>query len=233
MGTELMGSAKKTEKMAGMMATQAAKLIYENAMEIGLALDKEYIRAIHQDGTVGTLAVKLECSLFQDKTLAVKTKLGWETKEKIVKESDLDMYDPHQPELPGMGRDKAGDHGYSDNPDEAPEPKANSGLVDETPPDDALDMKFYGPSYFYPTPNDGERPIGVIKGAGDLYLVGWIKDNGSIKRVTSKHLMPTALPDHLQLALDQFAEGRGLQAQGRGRQALGREAPRHRGQRRD
>lgn len=208
---ELLGSVKKAEKMAKMMTNQAATLIFANAMEIGLALDKEYIRTIKQDGPpCGELCVKIECALYQDRTLSVKPRLSWETKEKIVKESDVDMYDPNQPELPL--EEPPVEEGPS-KPEKPVVPRSALARVKDaedekkTPPSNP---RFYGKAYTYPTPNDGDQEIGVVKGLGDLYIVAWEKPNGSLKRINSKHLMPNADPEALQRELCSFAADRDL-----------------------
>jgi hypothetical protein len=68
---------------------------------------------------------------------------------------------------------------------------------------------FYGPTYLWPTPDHGLRPIGVIRGLGDVWIVGWVKPNGATKRLNCA-LIPSDDPGLLQAALDRFAAERKL-----------------------
>ncbi|GEM_PF-2655039 len=70
---------------------------------------------------------------------------------------------------------------------------------------------FYGNSYLYPTPDDNLRSIGVTHGLGDLWIVAWIKPNGSKKKISSPHLPARLDPDRLQDMLEAFAAKRKLQ----------------------
>lgn len=68
--------------------------------------------------------------------------------------------------------------------------------------------QFYGLTYWWPGP-EGARVIGVIKGLGDVWIVGWIKANGSTKRLNCA-LKSADDPGLLQNALDRFAAERKL-----------------------
>lgn len=65
---------------------------------------------------------------------------------------------------------------------------------------------FYGKIYHYFTQTHGTQTIGVLRGLGDsTFIVGWISDNGSRKRVKSAVLPPHADPAKLQGWLDAWA----------------------------
>jgi hypothetical protein len=69
--------------------------------------------------------------------------------------------------------------------------------------------KFYGQTYMYPTANDGLREIGVTQGlGGGIWIVAWIKNNGSKKRVKTDNLKPTQNPQELQENLDSWVKKR-------------------------
>ena len=68
-----------------------------------------------------------------------------------------------------------------------------------------------GKEYFYPTPNHGNRLIGVAGPLGGAYIVAWRKDSGSLCRVKSPHLPPMDDPAQLQQKLDAWAAARGLE----------------------
>lgn len=68
-----------------------------------------------------------------------------------------------------------------------------------------MKTRFYWKTYEYNTPNDRQREIGVIQGLGDMWIVGWIKDNGSVCRVKTSRLPPCADPKVLQEMLDVWA----------------------------
>lgn len=70
---------------------------------------------------------------------------------------------------------------------------------------------FHGRRYYYNTPDDGRRIIGVTKGLGGDYIVAWIRDNGARRAVRSQKLPADSNPDRLQWKLDVWATGRGLE----------------------
>ena len=72
--------------------------------------------------------------------------------------------------------------------------------------------KFFGRTYRYKTPNDGEVTIGVCQGlGGEIWIVGYRRQEGvSTRRVKTSNLPPTTDPDHLQMKLDAWASRRGL-----------------------
>jgi hypothetical protein len=74
----------------------------------------------------------------------------------------------------------------------------------------AQSNEFFGPTYAYPTPDDGVREIGVIEGLGDVWIVAWLTDRGSRRRVKTHHLPPMKDPAKLQASLDAWADRRGL-----------------------
>lgn len=70
---------------------------------------------------------------------------------------------------------------------------------------------FYGKTYLYPTPSNGERAIGVCRGlGGDSCIVAWIAHNGARKRIKTIRLPVMDDPARLQGLLDTWAAGRGL-----------------------
>ena len=71
-------------------------------------------------------------------------------------------------------------------------------------------MKFFGPTYWYPTPNDGIQEIGVTRGLGDVWIVAWFRGSAR-KRVKTPHLPPAADPADLQAKLDAWTGKRGIQ----------------------
>lgn len=72
--------------------------------------------------------------------------------------------------------------------------------------------RFYGATYMYPTPNDGWREIGVTTGLGTTWIVAWVADNGSRRRVKTPHLVCPNDPKELQRKLNAWASQRGLYA---------------------
>lgn len=70
---------------------------------------------------------------------------------------------------------------------------------------------FHGRRYYYNTPGDGRRVIGVTKGLGGDYIVAWIRDNGARRAVKSPKLAADPNPDRLQWRLDVWATGRDLE----------------------
>lgn len=65
---------------------------------------------------------------------------------------------------------------------------------------------FHGKTYKYFTQAHGTQTIGVLQGLGDsTFIVGWISDNGSRKRVKSGVLPPHNDPVKLQGWLDAWA----------------------------
>lgn len=69
---------------------------------------------------------------------------------------------------------------------------------------------FHGKTYRYYTQSSGTRTIGVFKGLGNDYIVGYFNDCGSRKRVKSAVLPPHADPDKLQGWLDSWAASKRL-----------------------
>ena len=69
---------------------------------------------------------------------------------------------------------------------------------------------FRGRTYLYPTPNDGTREIGVCHGLGTTWIVAWVADNGSRKRVKTNRLSCPNDPGLLQQMLDAWADERRL-----------------------
>ncbi len=72
------------------------------------------------------------------------------------------------------------------------------------------DSPFYGRCYFYTTANDGHRIIGVMRGLGDAWIVGYIRDNGSRRAIRSNRLWSTTHVDDLQQRFDVWAAEREL-----------------------
>lgn len=71
---------------------------------------------------------------------------------------------------------------------------------------------FHGRRYYYNTAADGRRVIGVIQGlGGDVWIVGYLRDNGTRKAVKSVRLQSGSDPDALQRKLDIWAIERGLE----------------------
>lgn len=68
-------------------------------------------------------------------------------------------------------------------------------------------MKFYGQTYWYPTPNNGLQEIGVTNGLGGCWIVAWFRGSAR-KRVKTPHLPPAADPADLQTKLDSWAAKR-------------------------
>jgi hypothetical protein len=69
---------------------------------------------------------------------------------------------------------------------------------------------FYGRRYFYTTASDGHRVIGVMKGLGDTWIVGFIRENGARRSLKVKRLWPTTHADDLQKRFDEWAKLKGL-----------------------
>jgi hypothetical protein len=71
---------------------------------------------------------------------------------------------------------------------------------------------FLGRCYWYNTPADGRKRIGVTPAlGGDIYIVGYFRDSGALRAVKSPHLRASAISDRLQASLDQWAKQRGLE----------------------
>jgi hypothetical protein len=70
--------------------------------------------------------------------------------------------------------------------------------------------KFFGKKYWYPTPNDGTREIGVAKVLGDLYAVCWITAEGARRRIKTYNLPVIPCPKTLQAILEEWATQRRL-----------------------
>lgn len=64
---------------------------------------------------------------------------------------------------------------------------------------------FYGRRYFYVTATDGNQMIGVLKGLGDAYIAGYVRDCGSRRSLKVKMLWATSHADDLQKRLDVWA----------------------------
>lgn len=204
------------ERMAGIMERQASALIWQYAQEIGAALDKAQ-RLSETAPPVGELTIRLTVAMVKAAQCSVKTGIAWDIKERHAHEYEIEVFDPDQPDLPGLPDDLTRDADGRAVP-KTPLCAGGTPLPDDPDPENPYKGKdedgaegFFGRSYRYvPAGRQDPMEIGVVLGLADLYLVGWIKPNGSIKRVVSKHLMPTADPDALQTALDAWAEERGL-----------------------
>lgn len=70
--------------------------------------------------------------------------------------------------------------------------------------------RFQGQTYWYPTPNDGLKEIGVTTGLGTVWIVAWVTECGSHRRVTTPYLRAKNTPSALQTNLDVWAASRGL-----------------------
>lgn len=70
---------------------------------------------------------------------------------------------------------------------------------------------FHGTRYWYPTPDDLLRHIGVCQVLGGAWAVCWVKENGARVRVKSSNLPVLADPDAAQRRLDEWAVKRGLE----------------------
>jgi hypothetical protein len=64
---------------------------------------------------------------------------------------------------------------------------------------------FYGRRYFYTTASDGHQMIGVLKGLGDNYIAGYVRENNSRRCLKAKTLWVTTHADDLQKRLDAWA----------------------------
>ncbi|MEA5113045.1 MAG: hypothetical protein VB050_03380 [Geobacteraceae bacterium] len=69
---------------------------------------------------------------------------------------------------------------------------------------------FYGRRYFYVTASDGNQVIGVLKGLGDAWIAGYIRESGSRKSLKAKRLWASTHPDDLQKRLAEWAKKKGL-----------------------
>lgn len=69
---------------------------------------------------------------------------------------------------------------------------------------------FYGRRYFYTTASDGHQIIGVLRGLGEMRIVGYIRETGSRKALKIKRLWPTKHAEDLQNRLDEWAKDKGL-----------------------
>lgn len=71
---------------------------------------------------------------------------------------------------------------------------------------------FHGRRYYYNTASDGRRVIGVTQGlGGDVWIVAYIRDDGSRRAVKSVRLPSDSDPDRLQRKLDIWAIERALE----------------------
>ncbi|MFH1028850.1 MAG: hypothetical protein V1791_12680 [Pseudomonadota bacterium] len=85
---------------------------------------------------------------------------------------------------------------------------------------DALEMRerirknrrecFYGRRYFYTAANDGHQVIGVLKGLGDSWIVGYVREDSARRALKVKRLWATTHADDLQKRLDEWAKSKGL-----------------------
>jgi len=74
------------------------------------------------------------------------------------------------------------------------------------------DLMFHGATYYYPTPNEGTQVIGVCRGLGEDWIVGYRRPGtGSTRRVKTPNLPPMPDPAALQEILDDWAAERGLE----------------------
>lgn len=70
---------------------------------------------------------------------------------------------------------------------------------------------FHGRCYWYNTPSDGRRTIGVMKGlGGDIWIVGYFRENGARRAVKSPHIRANYSPEVMQCSLDRWAKAREL-----------------------
>jgi hypothetical protein len=69
---------------------------------------------------------------------------------------------------------------------------------------------FYGRRYFYTTASDGHQIIGVLKGLGDAWIAGYVRESGAHRALRVKRLWATTHPDDLQSRLDAWAKSKGL-----------------------
>lgn len=69
---------------------------------------------------------------------------------------------------------------------------------------------FHGRRYFYITQSHGSQTIGVLRGLGDMWIVGYIRESGSRRALKSKKLWATTHADDLQQRLDAWAKSKGL-----------------------
>lgn len=68
---------------------------------------------------------------------------------------------------------------------------------------------FHGKRYWYNTPADGRREIGVLQGlGGDIWIVGYFRESGARRAVKSPSIRANANPDVLQHALNLWAKAR-------------------------
>lgn len=86
--------------------------------------------------------------------------------------------------------------------------------------------EFFGQTYAYPLNGTIQRDaswcktrnskpctrIGVLKGLGDIWIVGYIADSGAHRRIKSVQLPPDIDPNYFQLCLDDWAQKKGLEA---------------------
>lgn len=71
---------------------------------------------------------------------------------------------------------------------------------------------FHGKRYWYNTPADGRREIGVLQGlGGDIWIVGYFRENGARRAVKSPHVRANYSCEVLQNNLDRWAKARQLE----------------------
>lgn len=71
---------------------------------------------------------------------------------------------------------------------------------------------FYGKRYWYNTPNDGRREIGVLQGlGGDCWIIAYFRESGARRSIKSPALKERNNPEVLQHALNLWAKARHLE----------------------
>lgn len=71
--------------------------------------------------------------------------------------------------------------------------------------------RFHGRRYYYNTASAGRRIIGVIKGLGDAYIVGYVTETGAHRSLKIPSLPSLPDPAGLQGLLDVWAQNRKLE----------------------
>jgi len=75
----------------------------------------------------------------------------------------------------------------------------------------AKPQKFYGPSFLYPTPNDGVKAMGIVKSTRGFYFAGFVGNDGKIHKVGSSNLPCSDVAEIAQFSLNEFAIKRSLE----------------------
>ena len=71
---------------------------------------------------------------------------------------------------------------------------------------------FHGQRYWYNTPHDGRRMIGVCQGlGGDIWIVASVRESGARKKINTVKLPALTNPDLLQGLLDVWAKAHELE----------------------